>query len=89
MGEKASRKTSHEYRGCCISVKPGDNCTLLTIDEKEISCIETESGVTCDDFMYMEFSSVHHLAEHLVKQWGSAKIERAPSTPGHAHGNHE
>jgi hypothetical protein len=90
MVEKTSRNT-YEYRGRSISTKPGKDkgSTILTIDDKEVRCYETESGVTCDDAMYMEFGSTQELAEHLIKQWGTAKIDRTPANGGHHQGRHK
>lgn len=58
---------------------------VLKINDKEILCYEAESGLLSNELIYLECGSSIELAEHLIKQWGSAKIEKGKAASATSH----
>lgn len=87
MTSKNEKVVKAQFRECNISFtstadkKPN----ILKINDKKIPCYESETGVLSDEMIYMECGSPMELAEHLIKQWGTAKIEegKAEEIPSH------
>ncbi len=78
MASKKEKVTKAQFRECTVSFTSTEDRkpNLLDINGKKIPCYESESGVLSDELIYMECGNPMELAEHLIKQWGSAKIEK-------------
>jgi hypothetical protein len=56
----------------------------LTINGREVPIERTEGGYLSHDLMFKEYGTLDEMAEDLIRQWGSAKIEHGE----HEHGEH-
>jgi hypothetical protein len=50
--------------------------TRLFIDDEEIVLEEYEGGVMSHDIAFKMYGSPEELAEDLIRQWGTARIQR-------------
>jgi hypothetical protein len=59
----------------------------LAIDGRDVPVEKSEGGYLSHDFMFKEFGTLDELAEELIRQWGSAKIEPGGQPHDHDHGH--
>ena len=87
MVSKNEKVTKAQFRECNISYTSTEDKkpNVLKINDKKIPCYEAESGVLSDEMIYMECGSPMELAEQLIKQWGSAKIEKGKAADVTSH----
>lgn len=79
----------YSYHGRRVEVrKHGDHVHYrLFIDGLEITMEQSARGVLSHAMMYQEFGSPYELAEALIREWGTSKIERTqpPDHTDHPH----
>lgn len=93
MADKEQRSPKGQlqwtYMGRQIDLSQAKGKYRLLIDGREIHMEQRESGVISHEFTFMEFGSPQELAEALIRQWGTAKIDFTPMSPdAQAHAGH-
>lgn len=63
----------------------------LQIDDQEVEYVQTEEGVYSHAMMYAVFSTPYALAEALIRDWGTARVDltKVEHTDHHDHSDHD
>jgi hypothetical protein len=94
MPKKTGHHHEHGEEGCeqiflgrTISIQKQKGKLHLSIDGEEIPVEDTGRGFITHANMFKEYGSLEELAQDLVKQWGTAKIEhsKVPDPSHHKH----
>lgn len=92
-GQNQARHTEQSetlYRGQRIRIETPHGAARgtgrLFIDDEEVEVEASESGVIAhNDMAFKEYGSLEELAEDIIRQRGTAQIERGKVTPPHPH----
>ena len=80
---------NYSYRGRKVEVrKHGDHAHYrLLIDGHEVNMEQSERGILTHAMMYQEFGTPYELAEALINDWGTSKIEPTDHSDHDDHSN--